>query len=307
MARILILIGGHLSTSPRPLKEADALAQAGHEVAVRGFWYDPRLISRDRELLAHRRWTFAPYADYSSAGWRPFARRWKDRIRRRLALGIFRRWGRSSPALLGMEAEAMLAAARDHRADLTIVHSAVGLWVGNRLLDQGWKVGVDFEDWFSEDFPAEDRKTSPLAFLRDLERRLLKECRYALAPSESMAQALARAYQAAPPTVVHNVFPWTERSALDGQRRDRGSSRRPSLHWFSQTIGPGRGLEVLLEALSQFSTDAELHLRGECSKKIVAGSNPGFPPAGGKKCLSIPRCRRESFCPGSLNTISDWL
>ena len=267
MAKILLLIGGHLSTSPRPLKEADALSQAGHDVTVCGFWFDPRLISRDRELLAHRRWTFRPYADYSSPGWRPLLSRWKDRIRRRSASGMFKRWGGFSPALLGMETQAMLAAAQIQRADLTIVHSAVGLWVGKQLLDQGWKVGIDFEDWFSEDFSAEDRTTSPLDYLRDLEHRLIKECRYCLAPSESMAQALAQAYQTAPPTVVYNVFPLAERSTIDGQRRDRSSIGRPSLHWFSQTIGPGRGLEVLLEALSQLSADAELHLRGECSEK----------------------------------------
>ena len=264
MARILILIGGHLSTSPRPLKEADTLVQAGHDVTVRGFWYNPILISRDRELLANRRWTFEPIADYSSAGWQPLVGRWKDRIHRRLAFGVFKRWGWFSPALLGMEVPAMLAAAQEHRADLTIVHSEAGLWVGNRLLDQGWKVGVDFEDWFSEDLLAEDRLSRPLACLRELERRLLRECRYALAPSESMAQALAQTYHAAPPTVVYNVFPWAERSAIDGERRDRGSSRRPSLHWFSQTIGPGRGLEMLFAALPQLTTDVELHLRGEC-------------------------------------------
>ncbi len=43
MAKILILIGGHLRTAPRPQKEAETLANAGHEVTVRGFWFDPKL------------------------------------------------------------------------------------------------------------------------------------------------------------------------------------------------------------------------------------------------------------------------
>src|SRR5262249_9499495 len=33
-------------------------------------------------------------------------------------------------------------------------------------------------------------------------------------------------------------------------------------HWFSQTIGPGRGLEDLLAALPQVAYPAEIHLRG---------------------------------------------
>jgi hypothetical protein len=38
MAKILILIGAHLCTAPRPQKEAETLANAGHDVTVRGFW-----------------------------------------------------------------------------------------------------------------------------------------------------------------------------------------------------------------------------------------------------------------------------
>ena len=40
MARIAIVTSGHLSTSPRVVREADALAAAGHDVAVSGVWLD---------------------------------------------------------------------------------------------------------------------------------------------------------------------------------------------------------------------------------------------------------------------------
>ena len=36
-----------------------------------------------------------------------------------------------------------------------------------------------------------------------------------------------------------------------------------SFYWFSQTIGPGRGLETLAKALSRLQGNWELHLRGE--------------------------------------------
>jgi len=51
MAKILILIGGHLCTAPRPQKEAETLAAAGYDVTVRGFWFDPELMERDRSLM----------------------------------------------------------------------------------------------------------------------------------------------------------------------------------------------------------------------------------------------------------------
>ena len=44
MAKILITIGGHLCMAPRPQKEAEALASAGFDVTVRGFWFDPELV-----------------------------------------------------------------------------------------------------------------------------------------------------------------------------------------------------------------------------------------------------------------------
>src|SRR5437868_12041914 len=33
-------------------------------------------------------------------------------------------------------------------------------------------------------------------------------------------------------------------------------------HWFSQTIGPGRGLEMLLKCLPYIKVPSEIHLRG---------------------------------------------
>jgi hypothetical protein len=46
MAKILILIGGHLCAAPRSQKEAETLTNAGHGVIVRGVWFDPELVKR---------------------------------------------------------------------------------------------------------------------------------------------------------------------------------------------------------------------------------------------------------------------
>jgi len=52
---------------------------------------------------------------------------------------------------------------------------------------------------------------------------------------------------------------------MDGAIRDRSGSALPSLHWFSQTIGAGRGLESLFRSLSLISIPMEVHLRGNCT------------------------------------------
>ncbi|BBD57365.1 hypothetical protein NIES2109_01310 [Nostoc sp. HK-01] len=259
MAKILILIGGHLCTAPRPQKEAEALANAGYDVTVRGFWFDPELVERDRLIIANKKWRFAPIIDFQ-----PSQRfnNWAVRLQARLVKEKFQRFGIFSPELLGYGAEAMLKVALKTRADLTIVHSEAGLWVANKLLDQGFKVGVDFEDWFSEDLLPEARVSRPIEQLKSLESRLVKECTYCLTTSYALADALAKAYNAPKPTVIYNVFPWSERSQIDHQKRDRRNLNLPSVHWFSQTIGPGRGLETLFQSLPYINIPLEIHLRG---------------------------------------------
>jgi len=193
MIRILILIGGHLCNAPRPQKEAETLAHAGYDVTVSGCWFDPELISRDRLLIANKPYKFAPILDFQPAH---RLTNINIRLQSLLARSIYRRLGIFSPSLLGYGASAMLKVARQTKADLTIVHSEGGLWVGNKLLDEGFQVGVDFEDWFSEDLLPEARIERPIEQIKQLEQRLIQTCKYCLTTSHTMAEAMATAYHA---------------------------------------------------------------------------------------------------------------
>ena len=278
MAKILILIGGHLCTAPRPQKEAETLANAGHDVTVRGFWFDQELVKRDRILLANKKWQFKPIIDFQPTTTHGRLKNWEVRLQGRIARELFQRLGTFSPELLGYGAKAMLTAARQARADLTIVHSEAGLWVGNHLLDEGFRVGVDFEDWFSEDLLPEARASRPIAQMKAMESRLVRDT-YCLTTSNALAEALAKAYQAPKPWVIYNVFPWAEREQMDRQMHDRRNLHLPSLHWFSQTIGPGRGLETLFQALPYLTLPVEIHLRGNYPESARQWLEPLVPPA----------------------------
>jgi glycosyltransferase involved in cell wall biosynthesis len=258
MAKILILIGAHLCTAPRPQKEADTLAAAGHEVTVAGVWFDPVLVERDRQLISQKSWRFQPVLDFQ-----PHHRikRWGARLQGRLAREQFQRLGIVSPALLGYGAKAMLRTAIQHRADLTIVHSEAGLWVGEQLLKRGFRVGVDFEDWFSQDLLPSALQHRPVKEIKRLEAHLIQHCSYCLTTSNVMAETLSQVYQAAKPTVIYNSFP--QIGCEDGAAKNQQAP--PSLHWFSQTIGPGRGLELLCEALPHLPAPLPIHLRGNCT------------------------------------------
>ncbi|HEY9851388.1 MAG TPA: glycosyltransferase [Leptolyngbyaceae cyanobacterium] len=259
MAKILILIGAHICTAPRPQKEAETLANAGHDVTVRGLWFDPELVKRDRILMTNKKWRFEPIIDFQPPNRWP---NWVVRLQARIAKTGFKRFGVFLPELLGYGARSMLRVAHKTRADLTIVHSEAGLWVGNQLLNEGFRVGVDFEDWFSEDLLPEVRTNRPTAKLKALESRLARDCNYCLTTSDAMAEGLAKAYQVIKPRVIYNVFPWSERQHIDRQKRDRRNLNLPSLHWFSHTIGIGRGLETLFQALPYLKIPIEIHLRG---------------------------------------------
>jgi glycosyltransferase involved in cell wall biosynthesis len=77
-----------------------------------------------------------------------------------------------------------------------------------------------------------------------------------------MSEALALEYGCPPPMVIYNAFPWSDRESLDGLEKDRPSRAVPSIHWYSQTLGPGRGLEDLVASLPHITHDVRIHLRG---------------------------------------------
>jgi len=164
------------------------------------------------------------------------------------------------------------------KADLYIGHQEVGAWVAWRLLQDGCRVGADLEDWYARDLLPGDRMGRPVKLLKRIEADLLRQAAHVTTTSSAMAEAMAAAYDAPVPTVVYNAFPWADRDAIDGSHADRDpSDGRPSLHWVSQTIGPGRGLETLCGALQRVDTPVQVHLRGRCRPAYRERLNAIFP------------------------------
>jgi glycosyltransferase involved in cell wall biosynthesis len=255
---IVILTGNHLCNNPRVIKEATTLANAGYGVTVIGGWFDSGLKARDLAMQKSLPFVFEPAIDVTEN----MLRRLQLRATAKVAASAHRFARFESRDQLGYAYRGLRSASR-RSAELYIAHSEAAMAVAVDLLHKGQRVGIDVEDWFSEDLPLEARKGRPIRLLRKLERKLLTLGRYASCPSLAMSEALASEFGCPKPTVIYNAFPWSDRRHLDGEFRDRQDHRLPSIHWFSQTLGPDRGLEDLIAALPLLKHEAEIHLRGK--------------------------------------------
>ncbi len=242
--RILIVTNGHLCRNPRPLKEADTLGRAGFDVTVLGVRNHAASEATDVALLRtapFRRLTVDLLPASPSAPLGKRAASFARRLRLRLARLAATRLGWLSMESLGPASDLLRAATR-HAADLTLVHNEVPHWVGTRLLSAGHRVAADIEDWHSEDLPPSARIGRPLELLRANERTLLHRAAYTSTTSQALATGLHQRYGGRRPIVLSNSFPLQPdpHSGLPGEP--------PVFFWFSQTLGPGRGLEAFLAA-----------------------------------------------------------
>ncbi len=277
--RIAIVSGFQVINNPRVVKEADALSELGHDVIVLAAVNNIADLPRIRQITENRPWRHVAVYDQSD---RHPARRigqFAMRLSARAAREALWRFGLEHHLQLGHDTGALLRAAREVNADLYSLHLEKSLWVGLRLLADGRKVRMDVEDWYTEDGLPADRARRPLGLMRRAESVLLNSAVHSTTTSHAMADALVDAYGCPKPTVIYNSFPSSDRDHLDGRMRDRKDTALPSITWFSQTIGPGRGLETLFEALPLLPARVEVHLRGTPRAGYVEHLLTDLPPA----------------------------
>jgi glycosyltransferase involved in cell wall biosynthesis len=125
-------------------------------------------------------------------------------------------------------------------------------------------LAFDAEDFHSGELvPGAGTETERRVRLR-LEQACLPECSYVTAASPLIGEAYAR-FVTEPPRTLLNVFPLAEAPGAPVDSPSDRSGPGPSLYWFSQTVGGGRGLENAIAALGRMKVEARLHLRGEVS------------------------------------------
>lgn len=258
--KIVILTQSHLCRNPRVVKEANTLAEAGFDVSILTTFTFADLLEEDRQLI-HPRVELRGVVNMI-AGQASKLYHLTGRLERRLAGEAVARLKWQTARALGYHYAQNLRAALREQADLYLCHQEASTVIGVELLKRGRRVGFDFEDWYSHDLLPEANRTRPLRLLEEVEKYALRNAQLCYTTSHAMAKAMAGFAGSNKPRVLLNVFPWAERQWMDNQNKDRNDFDRPSLHWYSQTIGPGRGLEWIVEALNDVDTPVQLHLRG---------------------------------------------
>jgi glycosyltransferase involved in cell wall biosynthesis len=258
--KVCLLTTGQLSTDPRLLKEADALAEAGYQVTVLAAHWTTWAAETDAILLSRRSWE----CGYVGGG--PEDRRllygW-TRLRHRMAGRLLPRLFKSQAVRHGALARVSPELRRTVQAvksDLYIAHNLGAL---PAAVEAAWCNGsvVGFD---AEDFHSGVRRygSTPSTFdrlIEEVESAYLPYCDYITAGSDGIADAYSSKYDIPRPVPVLNAFPLAMRPSAPRLVREGPLT----LYWFSQTIGENRGLEDVLSAMALLpECDLELHLRG---------------------------------------------
>ncbi len=260
--RVCIVTTAIVSDNPRVVKEADALAAAGHLVrVVSSHPRNANDLARDARTIAGKLWVLdtvqtAPAGLLRRAHW--VLKTIRQRVARELV-----RIGVDAPfvvdAAIARNRHTMLRRALEQPADLVIAHHAPALPPAARAAKiLGAQLGFDAEDLHAEELPDIPRNALDRRIISVTERRYLPLCERMTASSPGIAEELVRRYDVRMPEIVLNVFP----SELLPPRAPALPGAPVSLYWYSQVIGLDRGLQDVLHAMPLVGRAVELHLRG---------------------------------------------
>ncbi|MBD1394718.1 glycosyltransferase family protein [Mucilaginibacter glaciei] len=256
--KILIVSQSHVCRNPRVLKEALALASAGFDVTILTAVYSGDLYNEDMALLHNSDVHYKIYSDLryknrSSIKARIFKKLW---VAAQTYLNI------ESPNSLGYHVSALKKYLSVSKADLLIMHQELATVVGSKMVTKR-KIAFDIEDWYSEDLLPNAQKGRPINLLKKAEKKAIEQGACCYTTSKAMASALKIQFNTLKqPEVIYNSF--IPSTGIIDHGQPVGFIK---LYWFSQTIGPGRGLEFFISCLAQSEFKWEISLRG----KIVNG------------------------------------
>jgi glycosyltransferase involved in cell wall biosynthesis len=251
---ICIITQSHLCNNPRVLKEATTLADQGYSIYILNGIYSNELLKQDLLHIQDRNIKILSVADLTRKTFGSAI----DRALYKLGRLLIKNFGIETAFALGYGLVRYFKAAVELKADLYICHQELATYIGDKLIKQGFRVAFDFEDWYSEDLLENARTERPVNLLREMESRALSSGAGVVTTSAVLAGKLSETYNCRLPGVIYNVFPSDQ--ALLGKPKQYQQPLK--VFWFSQTVGPGRGIENFIHILRSIHQSLELHLLG---------------------------------------------
>ncbi len=255
--RVVIVTPGQLGSNPRVVKEAQALHDAGHDVHVIATKVSDFVEPRDQAILSKAAFKVTRV---------PFDNRMRWLLQRFVQEGSAKAYHLTSAQWFADFAlSAMTRRLTDFAlatpADLYIAHYVAALPAAARAARRhNTRYAFDAEDFHLGDMPDHPVHEFERRLIHSIEGAYLAKAAYVSAASPLIAQAYFEKYGIALPTTILNVFPRT--NAPPSPTLGGTAHPGPSIYWFSQTIGPGRGLEMAIEAIARTRTKPHLYLRG---------------------------------------------
>lgn len=256
MKRIVLISTGQPTLNPRLVKEADALVQEGYEVMVLYQHWSNWATLPDQELLKDKKWS------YRLVGGNPIQHRFSYFITR-----LIYKWHRFISKIIGLKfglAELSVARcswllalrASNIKADLYIAHNLGALPAAvfaskyNRA-----RIGFDAEDFHRYETSDEENNID-VKRNKFLEERYIPQTNYLTAASPLIAAVYEQIFKKNTVSILNVFEPFAKTT-----KETKG--QKIKLFWFSQTIGPKRGVEEIIKAINLSKYDFELYLLGE--------------------------------------------
>lgn len=266
--RICLITPGHVSSTPRIVKEAEALAEAGYDVRLVASSHYPPVEPLDEAVLARANWQTTCVRTHAGphAMLGRLRRRWLRRFRPAVEqLTLQQALRLHYPGLAQL-----VSAAVATEADFFHGHCVAGLAAAAQAAARrGVPYGFDAEDFHEAETVEVERDPFEGAVIRRVLGAYLCKASLLTAAAPLIADEFARR-NGVQMQVILNVFPRRDAPAAPVARPPVSNANPLRLYWFSQTIGPGRGIEQMLAVAGKMKLPVELHLRGFAPEPNVA-------------------------------------
>ena len=274
---IVLITSGQPATNPRLVREADLFTANGHHVTVLYCYWNKWATLADQELFSSRKWQRILVAgapgkasiSYYKNKFFHHLLKWCNRLQITGRLKTYA-FSRATPPLI--------QAARRIPADLYIAHNLAALPAAVSAAKRHHaSAGFDAEDYHRQETAAspDNQESRRKVMIEDI---YIPQLDHFTTSSSGIAELYYQHYHRRP-LVIRNLLPkveiphTTETIAPSASMASMASMakialmdvpRTIKLFWFSQTIGPNRGLELIMEALRYIAPGQyELHLLGE--------------------------------------------